>query len=108
MISHPDKRALALDPAQFRRLAHAAVDLVADYLGEVGAAPVFPADDSAKADDPDARAARSRRRRSGSHAPSAFARPSPPRDGRQPSALLRLGELAVAPVASSPTFLPPR
>jgi aromatic-L-amino-acid decarboxylase len=42
MISHPDKRApLALDPAQFRRLAHAAVDLVADYLAGVGAASVF-------------------------------------------------------------------
>jgi aromatic-L-amino-acid/L-tryptophan decarboxylase len=42
MISDPDKRApLALDPVQFRRLAHAAVDLVADYLAGVGAAPVF-------------------------------------------------------------------
>jgi len=31
----------ALDPARFRRLAHAAVDLVADYLAGVRAGPVF-------------------------------------------------------------------
>jgi len=31
----------ALEPEHFRRLAHDAVDLVADYLGGVGALPVF-------------------------------------------------------------------
>jgi aromatic-L-amino-acid/L-tryptophan decarboxylase len=31
----------AVDPEHFRRLAHAAVDLVADYLAGIGAAPVF-------------------------------------------------------------------
>jgi Pyridoxal-dependent decarboxylase conserved domain len=31
----------ALDPAAFRRLAHAAVDLVADYLGGIRERPVF-------------------------------------------------------------------
>ena len=42
MIRHADERtAPALDPEHFRRLAHTAVDLVADYLAGVGAAPVF-------------------------------------------------------------------
>jgi hypothetical protein len=31
----------ALDPAAFRRLAHAAVDLVADHLGGIRERPVF-------------------------------------------------------------------
>jgi len=31
----------ALDPEHFRRLGHAAVDLVADYFAGIGAAPVF-------------------------------------------------------------------
>jgi aromatic-L-amino-acid/L-tryptophan decarboxylase len=31
----------AVDPEHFRRLAHAAVDLVADYFAGIGAAPVF-------------------------------------------------------------------
>src|SRR6185503_6618602 len=42
MIRPHDKDApLALDPEHFRRFAHAAVDLVADYLAGLGAAPVF-------------------------------------------------------------------
>ena len=37
-----DKHApLAMDPEHFRRLAHEAVDLVADYLAGLGEAPVF-------------------------------------------------------------------
>ena len=37
-----DKHApLAMDPEHFRRLAHEAVDLVADYLARLGEAPVF-------------------------------------------------------------------
>src|SRR5262249_54072898 len=42
MTGRSDKSAPpALDPEHFRRLAHAAVDLVADYLAGIGAAPVF-------------------------------------------------------------------
>jgi hypothetical protein len=42
MTGRPDKSAPpALDPEHFRRLAHAAVDLAADYLAGIGAAPVF-------------------------------------------------------------------
>src|SRR5262249_57876224 len=38
----PDKHAaLAMDPEHFRRLAHEAVDLIADYLAGLGEAPVF-------------------------------------------------------------------
>ncbi len=42
MSRDPDRSTpLALDPERFRRLAHAAVDLIADYLDGIGAAPVF-------------------------------------------------------------------
>jgi len=42
MIGYPAGRpSLALDPEHFRRLAHEAVDLVADYLAGLAAAPVF-------------------------------------------------------------------
>ena len=42
MTGRPDKSAPpALDPEHFRRLAHEAVDLVADYLAGIDAAPVF-------------------------------------------------------------------
>jgi glutamate/tyrosine decarboxylase-like PLP-dependent enzyme len=42
MTAHPDKSApLALDPEHFRRIAHEAVDLAADYLAGIRAAPVF-------------------------------------------------------------------
>src|SRR5262245_7657897 len=42
MTGRPDKSVPpALDPEHFRRLAHAAVDLAADYLAGIGAAPVF-------------------------------------------------------------------
>jgi aromatic-L-amino-acid decarboxylase len=42
MTGYPDKSAPpALDPEHFRRLAHAAVDLAADYLAGISAAPVF-------------------------------------------------------------------
>jgi len=42
MIGYPAGRPpLALDPEHFRRLAHEAVDLVADYLAGLAAAPVF-------------------------------------------------------------------
>ena len=42
MTGRSDKSAPpALDPEHFRRLAHAAVDLAADYLAGIGAAPVF-------------------------------------------------------------------
>jgi glutamate/tyrosine decarboxylase-like PLP-dependent enzyme len=39
--SHDKDAPLALDPERFRRFAHAAVDVVADYLAGLGAAPVF-------------------------------------------------------------------
>ena len=38
---HDKDAPLALDPEHFRRFAHAAVDLVADYLAGLDAAPVF-------------------------------------------------------------------
>ena len=38
---HDKDAPLAMDPEHFRRFAHAAVDLVADYLAGLGAAPVF-------------------------------------------------------------------
>ena len=42
MTAHPDKSAPpALEPEHFRRLAHAAVDLAADYLAGIAAMPVF-------------------------------------------------------------------
>jgi len=42
MSGHPDTSAPpALEPERFRRLAHEAVDLVADYLAGLGASPVF-------------------------------------------------------------------
>jgi glutamate/tyrosine decarboxylase-like PLP-dependent enzyme len=41
MTGHSDKSVLALEPERFRRLAHEAVDLVADYLAGIGTAPVF-------------------------------------------------------------------
>src|SRR5215467_14117582 len=42
MTAYPDKSApLALDTEHFRRLAHAAVDLAADYLAGIAASPVF-------------------------------------------------------------------
>ena len=42
MTAYPDTCAPpALDPEHFRRLAHEAVDLVADYLAGIRAAPVF-------------------------------------------------------------------
>ena len=33
---------LAMDPEEFRRLGHQAVDLLADYLGGLGQGAVFP------------------------------------------------------------------
>jgi glutamate/tyrosine decarboxylase-like PLP-dependent enzyme len=41
MTGHSDKSVLALEPERFRRLAHEAVDLVADYLAGIATAPVF-------------------------------------------------------------------
>jgi glutamate/tyrosine decarboxylase-like PLP-dependent enzyme len=41
MSEHPESTPPALDPEDFRRLAHAAVDLIADHLAGIAAGPVF-------------------------------------------------------------------